>query len=522
MNEVLLKCEEIYKNFGGTKALDNVNFELFKGEVHALIGQNGAGKSTFSRIISGDVQKNSGKIYINNTEKNIRNCIEAKKNGICMIYQELRLIPYLSVAENILINQYEKYSTGFINWKKMYKKSKELMDRWDIKLNPKDIVGNLPISQQQLVEILRSLSVNPKILIMDEPTSSLGYKEVRSLFNMISYVKKQGVAIIYISHILDEVFSISDRITVFRDGRNYGTFITKHASSNEIIQVMLDKKGKSEKENVFDERKICNEVVLELKNINRKNILNNINLILRKGEILGITGLLGSGKTELARGIFGLDKIDSGEIYINNKKVKIKSVKDSIRNGVGLIPEDRRQDGIFNLMTINDNIAFLILDKLKSFGIINNRKQSKISKEYSADLNIKYERLSQLTNELSGGNQQKVVIGKWLTIKPKILVADEPTRGIDIGTKKEIYSLLKKIANTGMGIIVLSEEIDEIISLSDRILVMSRGKIIDKFEKSEFLKEDIIKSVTGLKNNNHNMNNIYGSESKNEYQDCEY
>jgi ABC-type sugar transport system, ATPase component len=506
MDEVLLKCEDIYKNFGGTQALDQVDFELLSGEVHALIGQNGAGKSTFSRIISGDIQKNSGKIFINGIEKNIKNCIEAKKNGICMIYQELRLIPYLTVAENILLNQYEKYPIGLINWKKTFQKSEALMERWDIKFNPKEIVSNLPISQQQLVEILKNLSVNPKILIMDEPTSSLGHKEIKSLFEMINYVKNQGVAIIYISHILDEVFSVSDRITIFRDGKNCGTFLTKKTIPSEIIQVMLNENIRGKKEDVAVKRTVYDEVLLEVKDLNRKNVLNNISFKLHKGEILGITGLMGSGKTELARGIVGLDKINSGEISISNKKINIKSIRDAIKNGLSLIPEDRRQDGIFNLMTINDNIAFLVLEKVKKIGLINSKRQKKLSMEYSKNLQIKFTRLSQLASELSGGNQQKVVVAKWLATKPKILIADEPTRGIDIGTKKEIYELLKNIANTGIGIILLSEEIDEILNLSDRILVLNRGKIIDEFEKNNISKEELVKSVSGLKNKNNDYN----------------
>jgi ribose transport system ATP-binding protein len=503
MNNKVIKAENIYKNFGGTQALKGVDFELIQGEVHALIGENGAGKSTFSRIISGDLQRNSGIIYFNGVEKNLKNCIAAKAEGIYMVYQELRLIPYFTVTENIFLREYLKNPIGLLSWEKMHKKAKELMERWNISFNPRNIVSNLPISQQQIVEILRNLYGNPKVLIMDEPTSSLGWKEVKSLFDMINYIKLKGVAIIYISHILDEVFTISDRITVFRDGKNVGTYITKETSSNTLVKAMLSKSLSTEiKKEPVSNIASSKKVILELKNINKKNFLDNINLKLYEGEILGIIGLLGSGKTELARGIVGLDKLDSGEIYINKNKIIINSIRDAINNGIGLIPEDRRKDGIFKLMSINDNLTFIILKIISKFGLINKKKQSKISTEYSEKLNIKFKKLTQVMDDLSGGNQQKVVIARWMTIDPKILIADEPTRGIDVGTKFEVYQLFKKIANLGKSILVFSEEVDEIIYLSDRVLVMNRGKIIDELEKHMIEKEELIKLVTGLKNNN--------------------
>ena len=384
----------------------------------------------------------------------------------------------------------------------MHKKAIELIQKWDININPRNLVSDITISQKQLVEILRNLALKPKVLIMDEPTSSLGFKEIQSLFNMINYIKSQGVAIIYISHILDEVFSISDRITVLRDGKNRGTYITKETSTNELVLAMLAKSSIEDKKVIASERVISDEIVLELKNLNRKGVLNNINLKLHKGEILGITGLLGSGKTELTRAIVGQDKIDCGEIYINQKNVKIKSIRDAMNNGIGLIPEDRRRDGIFRLMSIKDNLTFLILKTLTKFGLINMNKQSKVCNDYSKSLDIKFEKLSQIADELSGGNQQKVVIGRWLATNPKFLIADEPTRGIDIGTKFEIYTLLKKLAKEGKSVILLSEETDEVLNLSDRILVMSKGRIIREFEKNEVTREELVKSVIGLKNNN--------------------
>ncbi|MHB1275580.1 MAG: sugar ABC transporter ATP-binding protein, partial [Candidatus Humimicrobiaceae bacterium] len=500
MHEIILKAEEISKNFGGTKALSDVNFELLKGEVHALIGQNGAGKSTFSRIIAGDLQNNFGRIYINGVERKIRNPIDARKLGISMIYQELRLIPYLTVAENIFLNQYSKNKAGIISWKKILKKSSELMEKWDIKLNPNSFVNELSIAQQQLVEILKSLSIDAKILIMDEPTSSLGHYEVNTLFKLIEYLKNSGVAIIYISHILEEIFKITDKITIFRDGRNCGTFITKDISPEKAVEIMLNEGRKDSSKDKIT--RIINEnKILEIKNLKRRKALNGVNLELKNGEILGITGLIGSGKTELANCIFGLDKIDSGEIIFENKKIRNKTPAEAIKFNIGLIPEDRRKNGIFSILSIRENITFLMLKFLKNSGIISTLKQNKLAKEYSGKLNIKYDNLNQALNQLSGGNQQKVVIGRWLTINPKILIADEPTRGIDVGTKKEIYQLIKKIANTGTSVIVFSEEIEEILELSDRILVMSKGKIIKEYENKNVSKHDLILCVTGLKGN---------------------
>lgn len=500
MYEIILKAESISKNFGGTKALIDVNFELLEGEVHALIGQNGAGKSTFSRIIAGDLQKNSGKIFFQGVERNIRNPIDSRKLGISMIYQELRLIPYLTVAENIFLNQYSKNKAGIISWKKILKKSMDLMEKWDIKINPNSYINELSIAQQQLVEILRSLSIDAKILIMDEPTSSLGHNEVNVLFKLIRYLKNNGVAIIYISHILEEIFKITDKITIFRDGRNCGTFVTKDISPEKAVEVMLNE-SRADSSNDTINRIISENKILEIKNLKRRKVLNDVNLVLRKGEILGITGLLGSGKTELANCIFGLDRIDSGEIIFENISIKNKTPADAIKHNIGLIPEDRRKNGIFSILSVKENITFLMLKFLKKSGIISTLKQNKLAKEYSSMLSIKYDSLNQILNQLSGGNQQKIVISRWLTINPKVLIADEPTRGIDVGTKKEIYQLIKKIANTGTSIIVFSEEIEEIIELSDRILVMSKGKIIKEYSNKNVSKHDLILCVTGVKGN---------------------
>ncbi|MCL4417252.1 MAG: sugar ABC transporter ATP-binding protein [Actinobacteria bacterium] len=496
----LLEIINISKSFGGTKALNDVNFKLEKGEVHALIGQNGAGKSTLSRIIAGDIQKDTGKIFIEGIEVNIRNPLNARNLGICMIYQELRLIPYLTVAENIFLNQYSKNKLSLISWKNVFKRAQDLMDKWDIRLDRNALIKDLPIAQQQLVEILKSLSLNPRIIIMDEPTSSLGCKEVEALFNLIDYLKNNGVSIIYISHILDEVFKISNRITVLRDGKICGTFATRSVEPKEIINLMLNETSVGEQQKTI-ERKITDETLLEVKNLKSGNLVNDVSFNLKKGEILGITGLLGSGKTELANCIFGLRKIDSGEIILKNRKVRFLSPNGAIKNRIGLIPEDRRKHGIFSIMSIRDNLSFLVLRCLKRFGLISSRSQNKVTKDYAAKLSIKFDNYNQTLNELSGGNQQKVVISRWLTIEPEILIADEPTRGIDVGTKKEIYLLLKRIANSGTGLIILSEEIEEIMELSDRIMVLSKGKIKKEYEDNKVNKNELTLCVTGLEEN---------------------
>ena len=499
-NSTMLEVKNILKNFGGTTALDDVDFILKKGEVHALIGQNGAGKSTLSRIIAGDILKDKGKIIIDGHETLIRNPMDARKLGICMIYQELRLIPYMTVAENIYLNQYLENKLKFISWKSIEKKTEELMSKWDIKLDKNAILKDLPIAQQQLVEILKSLSLNPRIIIMDEPTSSLGCKEVESLFNLIDYLKKNNVSIIYISHILDEVFKITDRITVLRDGKNCGTFITKTTNPKEVISIMLNEiPGRRKIKDI--ERNIQEENLLMVKNLKSGRMVNDVSFNLRKGEILGVTGLLGSGKTELANCLFGIRKISSGEIILKGKNIKLYSSRDAIANKIGLIPEDRRKNGIFKNMDIRDNISFLKLKFLKRFGLINGRLQNTIAQNYSEKLSIKFSNLNQLLSELSGGNQQKVVISKWLTIEPEILLADEPTRGIDVGTKKEIYSLLKNIANSGTGLIVFSEEIEEILELADRIIVLSKGKIRKEYKDNKVEKHELTLCLTGLEEN---------------------
>lgn len=499
-NSIILEANNISKHFGGTKALDDVNFTLKRGEVHALIGQNGAGKSTLSRIIAGDIQKDTGKIFIEGNEANIRNPLNARSLGICMIYQELRLIPYLTVTENIFLNQYSKNHLNFISWRKLNKKAEQLMKRWGIELDKDAMLKDLPIAQQQLVEILKSLSLNPRIIIMDEPTSSLGFKEVESLFNLIVYLKNNGVSIIYISHILDDVFKITDNITILRDGKNCGSFLTKSVKPKKIIELMINKESDTgAKESI--KRKVFNEDLLEVKNLKSGKLVNNISFKLRKGEILGVTGLIGSGKTELANSIFGLRRIDSGEIIVRGKRVKFSSPKDAIAAKIGLIPEDRRKEGIFKILTIKDNISFLILKLLKRFGLINKRMQNKITEDYSKKLSIKFNNYNQILNELSGGNQQKVVISRWLTINPEIFLADEPTRGIDIGTKKEIFILLKQIADSGAGLIVFSEETEEILELADRIIVLSKGEIRKEYSDNKIDKNELTLCITGLGEN---------------------
>lgn len=499
-NSIILEVNNISKHFGGTKALHNVDFKLKKGEVHALIGQNGAGKSTLSRIIAGDIQKDTGKIFIEGNEVNIRNPLNARNLGICMIYQDLRLIPYLTVAENIYLNQYSKNRLNFISWKELNKKAEQLMERWEIKLDKDALLKDLPIAQQQLVEILKSLSLNPRIIIMDEPTSSLGFKEVESLFNLIEYLKNNGVSIIYISHILDDVFKITDNITILRDGKICGTFATRSVEPKNVIELMINEEsGTGPKESI--ERKVFDENLLEVKNLRSGKLVNNISFKLKKGEILGVTGLIGSGKTELANSIFGLRKIDSGEIILKGKRVKFASPKDAIATKIGLIPEDRRKEGIFKILTIKDNVSFLILKLLKRFGLINSRLQNNITEEYSKKLSIKFSSYNQTLNELSGGNQQKVVISRWLTINPEIFLADEPTRGIDVGTKKEIYILLKKIANSGAGLIVFSEETEEILELADRIIVLCKGEIRKEYSDNKINKNDLTLCITGLEEN---------------------
>ena len=492
--EIIFKMQNISKHFPGVQALSKVTFDLRKGEVHALVGENGAGKSTLIKILSGIYHPDSGQIIYKGNPIIINNPKHAIELGISTIYQELNLCQNLTVAENIFLgNEYTKTFLGYLQDNEIIKKSKKYLDLLGEEINPKAIVSTLTVAQQQVVEIAKALAAESEIIIMDEPTASLTLLETRNLFQIIRKLKEQGRSIIYISHRLKEVFDISDRVTVLRDGKLTGSKFTKDLSYNEIVKMMVGRAI----ENKYVATKTRNlskvsKKLLEVKDLTRKPVFKNINFTLHAGEILGFSGLVGSGRTELARAIFGLDKYEKGKILIEGQEKKIVETKDAINNGIGLVPEDRKRGGVFLNFSIRENISISYLDRLSICGYILEKNEKKLVSKYIKQLDIKPGNSEVKVLNMSGGNQQKVAIAKWLATNPKILIMDEPTRGIDIGAKSEIYHLIRDLAKQGKGIIIISSELPEILSLSDRILVMNKGEIVGEFANKDATEEKIM------------------------------
>ncbi|MBB6284703.1 sugar ABC transporter ATP-binding protein [Geobacillus subterraneus] len=496
MSSLLLKMEGIYKSFPGVQALSNAQFELRAGEVHALVGENGAGKSTLMKILTGIYQRDEGRIIYNGEEVEIPNPKKAQELGIGIIHQELNLIPDLTVAQNIFIGREPRKAVRlFVNENEINYKTKQLLDQLNLDLDSKETVSNLTVAKQQMVEIAKALSFNTRVLIMDEPTAALTESEIEALFKIINQLRKKGVGIVYISHRMEELKRITDRITVMRDGCYIGTVETKDVSIDEIISMMVGRE-------VYISAKpgmgtVGTERVLEVKNLGRKGVFENVSFYLRKGEILGFAGLMGAGRTEVARAIFGADPIDTGEIYVKGKKVEIKSPADAVRYGIGYLSEDRKRFGLMLEMDVKTNIAIASFKKfLRSLGWVDDGKIADVSTKMVESLKIKTPNIDQQVKFLSGGNQQKVVISKWLTRDCDILIFDEPTRGIDIGAKGEIYKLLNDLAAQGKSIIMISSELPEILRMSHRIIVMCEGRITGELSNENVTQEMIMSYAT--------------------------
>ncbi|SKA79181.1 monosaccharide ABC transporter ATP-binding protein, CUT2 family [Clostridium sp. USBA 49] len=494
MNGNLLQMKNISKKFPGVYALKNAHFELNEGEVHALLGENGAGKSTLMKILGGIYSVDEGEIYIQGKKADIKSVKDAQAYGISIIHQELVLVPYMTVAENIYLGREVTGKTGFIDKAAMIEKAQKLLDSFEVKIKADSLISRLTVAQQQMVEIIKAISFNAKIIVMDEPTSSLTEKEVKFLFDTIKNLKSHGVGIVYISHRMNELFEISDRVTVMRDGEYIGTKITKDTSNDELIAMMVGRELTSYYTRDYNEP---GDIILEVKNLNRKSVLKNINFSVRKGEIVGFAGLMGAGRSEVMRAIFGLDPIDSGEILIDGQKVNIKEPNDAMKNGIALVPENRKEEGLFLIQSVKFNITLKILDKFIKFIKVNKKVENDITNKYIDELSIKTPTSNQLIGNLSGGNQQKVVIAKWLATEPKILILDEPTRGVDVAAKAEIYSIMNKLASAGVSIIMISSELPEIINMSDRVLVMCNGTITGSLNRNEFTQEKIMYYATG-------------------------
>ncbi|WP_406676827.1 sugar ABC transporter ATP-binding protein [Moorella sp. ACPs] len=493
--KIRLKLQDITKRFPGVKALNRVSFDCLEGEVHALVGENGAGKSTLMKILSGVFRPDEGTILLEGQTVEFKCPRDAQLAGIAMIHQELSLAEGLTVAENIFMGHLPKKKLGFVNSRKMSQKTTELLQQVGLQgIDPCEKINNLSASQRQLIEIAKALSFKAKILIMDEPTSSLSLSETQNLLNLVSKLKNQGITIIYISHRLEEVFAIADRITVLRDGNCIATVTPKNVTPADIVAMMVGRK--------MDEEKIYysqpqNENLLEVKGLTKKGKFNNINFSLRKGEILGIAGLVGSGRSDLALALFGIESDVKGLITINGNKVSIRSPRDAIKEGIAFIPEDRKLQALFLTMAVKDNIVIAAAEKNNKLGFINKKEEEIWCSEYVKRLNIRLHSVKQQIQYLSGGNQQKAIIARWLLCNPKILILDEPTRGIDVGAKQEIYQLIKSLAEKGVGVILISSELPEIMMLSNRILVMRQGRIVGELERSEATQEKVMLLATG-------------------------
>lgn len=498
-SNLLLRMEGIYKSFPGVQALSDARFELRHGEVHALVGENGAGKSTLMKILGGIYHKDAGHIYLEGEEVEIHNPRMAQHLGISIVHQELNLMPHLTVAQNIFIGREPRATVSFVvDDKTTNQQTERLFDMLNLKLDPNTKVADLTVAKQQMVEIAKALSINAKILVMDEPTAALTDTEIEELFTVIRGLRDQGVGVIHISHRLEELKQISDRVTVMRDGKYINTLLTQEAPIAKIISLMV---GRTIYESAPELPERPNqEVVLEVRNLNRGRALRDINFSLKKGEILGFAGLIGAGRTEVARAIFGADAFDTGEIYINGKKVNIKSPRDAVSNGIGYLSEDRKRYGLTLGMTVDENIVLASLRYFLSlFGWVDRPKALSVSNEMVKKINIKTPSLQQKVKFLSGGNQQKVIVGKWLTADTEILIFDEPTRGIDVGAKSEIYKLLNDLIHQGKSIIMISSELPEILRMSHRVLVMCEGRITGELSAAEATQENIMHFATQRK-----------------------
>lgn len=497
MNQPLVLMEGIEKSFPGVHALQNARFELMPGEIHALVGENGAGKSTLMKILTGVYQKDAGKIIYKGKEVDIPNPRAAQEMGISIVHQELNLMPHLTVAQNIFIGRElrSKKFPMFLDEEEMNRKTEELLEMLHLKVDPKTKVAELTVAKQQMVEIAKALSFNSEVLIMDEPTAALSEAEVEELFNILRKLKQKGMGIIYISHRLEELKKIADRVTVMRDGQYIGTARIDEISIDKIISMMV---GREIYETLREKEVEHNaEVVLEVKNLNRGKEIRNVSFKLKKGEILGFAGLVGAGRTEVARAIFGADPIESGEIYVKGKKVYIRNPSDAIKYGIAYLSEDRKRYGLMLGLDVETNMILPSMqDFLNPMGFVRKKKAEKVCGEYIKKLKIKTPSLNQKVKNLSGGNQQKVIIAKWLMKNCDILIFDEPTRGIDVGAKNEIYRLLNELVSEGKSIIMISSELPEILRMSHRIIVMCEGRITAEIDGKEATEELIMKYAT--------------------------
>lgn len=492
MSGNILEMKKVSKRFPGVQALSDVDFFVKAGEVHCLIGANGAGKSTLMKILSGVHAKDSGEVIFQGKHFEEANTLAARKSGISVIYQELSLVSDLSVAENIFLNNFPK-KAGRILWSEIYDKANALAKDLNLNINVKAKVSDLSIGEKQLVELMKCLACDSKLIVMDEPSATLSSDEFETLIKTIKDLKHKGITIIYISHRLEELFVVGDRISVLRDGKNVITVNSKDINIDQLVEHMIGYKIESRVEHIT-EYHTDNKAVLELKNVTTRK-LKNISLTLHKGEIVGLYGLVGSGRTEILRAIYGVDQIESGEMYLNGKKVTLTHPRQAIKNSIGMLPENRKTQGLVLGLPVWQNMTMVSLRKFIKTGSINYRNLFNECRDFVKKLRIKTPGIKTTTNNLSGGNQQKVILAKWLSQNSDILLVDEPTQGIDVGAKAEIYNILNKISGEGHSIIIASSELSELLQVCERIIVMFHGQIVGIFSEQEMKEDAILQSA---------------------------
>ena len=490
MTSTLLKMSHISKSYPGVNAVDDVSIDLYAGEVLGLMGENGAGKSTLIKMLAGAEKIDSGEIFIDEKKVDINSPKTSQENGVSVIHQELITMDTLSVAENIFVGQLPVNKvTKLIDWKAAQKKSTEVLALLNSNIKPKSIVATLSVYEKQIVEVAKAIHKNAKVVVMDEPTAALSEKDSKALFAVIKSLKKQGVGIIYISHRIEEVFNISDRITVMRDGEFIGTKLTKGTEQKEIISMMIGRELNQFFPEIKSEKK---GVMMKVSDLNINGIIENISFEVKKGEILGLFGLVGSGCLNIARALIGVEDIDQGEIHINDKKTSIKNPKNALKNNIGFIPIDRKNEGLTLDFSVKQNLTLQVIDKLGSGFIISESVENSIAEKWVKKLDIKTPNIEVKVKNLSGGNQQKIVLGKTLETNPEILVVVEPTRGIDVGAKIDIYKMLENLCKEGVAIVLVSTDVPEILSISNRVLVISNGKIRKEFKKGEANQQELL------------------------------
>ncbi len=490
----LVSLSHISKSFVGVRVLEDVSFDVRPGEVHALLGENGAGKSTLIKIMAGVHAPDSGEIHVDGAAARFANPGQAVKAGIAIVYQELLLFPELTVAENIFINHAPRLSWGGLDWSAMRARARQLLDELDSHhLDVDAKVATLSVANRQRVEIAKALSQNARVVVMDEPTASLAEADVKQLMAIVHGLRARGVGIVYVTHKLPEVFALADRVTVLRDGKHVATKPITEVNERNLVSMMV---GRSIDQLFPKAEAKLGDPLLELRHVSCGRMVRDISFTLRSGEILGVAGLVGSGRTELALTIFGLTPAESGEILIAGKPVKIASPRAARNLGVGYVPEDRGLQGLIRPQTIAENIALTVLDKLARWFIVDQRKEGNLARDFISKLGIRAQGPNQAARQLSGGNQQKVVLAKWLAAEPRILIMDEPTRGIDVGAKSEIHALMSRLAQNGLAILMISSELPEVLGMSDRILVMNGGRIVGEIDRADATSETVGVAMT--------------------------